>query len=160
MGVIPYSQTASGVQDVFKIEDSLKHPKLVATLGEDRVFLLKSVLTGRTSANMRNLMSHGLLDYGHSTSVDSAYVWWLALHLVATIGKAPPQLAHLLQPAQPGKQDPSPSAPPETAGKANYALRGRSRISGVQSRHADLLSNKLSKGRRILTRQLPRELPK
>jgi hypothetical protein len=122
VGTIPYTQMSSGVQDVFRIEDTLNHPKLSAALGEDRVFLLKSVLTGRTSANMRNLMSHGLLDYGHSSSVDSAYVWWLALHLVATIGQVPPELAHLVKPAQPAQQNGPPSTPPAETNTAKGKL--------------------------------------
>jgi hypothetical protein len=91
-GVLPYKQYQNGVQDVFKLEDSLSQQKLVATLGEDVVFQIESLLTGRTSSNLRNLLSHGLLSYGQTVSHDSAYCWWLALYLVAHLGKLPAEL--------------------------------------------------------------------
>ncbi|MDE2572626.1 MAG: DUF4209 domain-containing protein, partial [bacterium] len=90
--VITYKQYVSGVQDVFKIEDTLGHEKLVEALGEDLVFQFETLLVGRTSSNLRNLLGHGLLNYAQAMSYDSSYCWWLALHLVARVGKPPAEL--------------------------------------------------------------------
>lgn len=87
--VLPYKQNASGVQDVFKLEDTLGHEKLAEALGEDLVFQLEALLVDRTSANLRNLLTHGLINYAQASSYDSAYCWWLCLHLLARVGTPP-----------------------------------------------------------------------
>jgi hypothetical protein len=87
--VLPYRQNASGVQDVFKLEDTLAHEKLAEALDENLVFQLEALLVDRTSANLRNLLTHGLLNYAQASSYDSAYGWWLCLHLLARVGTPP-----------------------------------------------------------------------
>jgi hypothetical protein len=90
--VIPYKQQASGVQDVFKLEETLRHEKLSEILGADTVFQLDALLIGRTSANLRNRLVHGLLNAVEASGYDSIYCWWLALRLVALIGEPPTEL--------------------------------------------------------------------
>jgi hypothetical protein len=94
--VIPYKQYATGVQDVFKMEDTLRHSKTSEILGDDVVFALDALLIGKTSSNLRNRLVHGLINDSEASAYDSAYCWWLALHIVARLGKPPAELASLL----------------------------------------------------------------
>ncbi len=51
-------------------------------LGDDLWFELQAVFTSSLSANLRNMVGHGLLDDESSNSNFSVYAWWLILKLV------------------------------------------------------------------------------
>lgn len=52
-----------------------------AVLGEDLVFDLAALLVDRGGANLRNAVSHGLVDDGGLEGSLSRYLFWLCLHL-------------------------------------------------------------------------------
>ena len=78
-----------GVQDV-KSLNTLFAPRaegghredLEARLGEDMVFELRSLLTERFGANLRNQYAHGLISYGGYFSAPSVIFWGKVLRLV------------------------------------------------------------------------------
>ena len=51
-------------------------------LGEDLWFELQAVFTSSLSANLRNMVGHGLLDDETSQSINSVYAWWMILRLI------------------------------------------------------------------------------
>jgi hypothetical protein len=82
MGELVYGQYASGVQDYLKLEQVLEHPKMRALLGDDIAFDLDGLLSDRFGANLRNRLSHGLLEWTAADRNHASYLWWMTLHLM------------------------------------------------------------------------------
>lgn len=84
-GVITSKLDAEGIQDEYNLNAILCEPKMASELekvfGEDLIFDLRGLLVERFGSNLRNLLSHGLIDYGGFYSQQTVYLWWLALHL-------------------------------------------------------------------------------
>ena len=81
--------TRNEVQSLIPLEAILDHPRLAQIIDDDHIFALDCVLAERLGANIRNHVAHGILTDASSNSVDSAYVWWLALRLLRFYGPNP-----------------------------------------------------------------------
>jgi hypothetical protein len=86
-GQIISSLDDQGIQDEFSLNSVLRNYQndLIAILGKDAWFDLCGLLVERFGSNMRNSISHGLLNYEELTSAQATYVWWLALRLCCSI---------------------------------------------------------------------------
>jgi hypothetical protein len=82
MDEIVYGQYESGVQDVMKLDQVLAHPKMVTLLGEDMTFDLAGLLVDRLGANLRNRLSHGLLEWTGADRNHAVYLWWLTVRIM------------------------------------------------------------------------------
>lgn len=84
-GVITSKFDADGIQDEYDLNAILCDPKIASELekafGEDIVFDLRGLLVERFGSNLRNLLSHGLIDYDGFFSPRISYLWWLTLRL-------------------------------------------------------------------------------
>lgn len=81
--------TRNDVQSLISLEAVLDHPRLAQIIDDDHIFALDCVLAERLGANVRNNVAHGILTDAGSNSVDSAYVWWLALRMLCFYGPSP-----------------------------------------------------------------------
>ena len=81
-GTIIYSQDEAGRQDVFDLNRVLDEPNLKQALGDDIVFDLSALLVSRFGANLRNVVSHGLVDPPGTRGPAAIYLWWVTLHLI------------------------------------------------------------------------------
>lgn len=106
-GGVTTTLTSNGLQNEKDINQLLVDPGAMALFGEPLLFDLRSLLTEKSGANLRNEMAHGLLPDG--TADDHfAYFWWITLRLVLTpfVTRAPEET-----PQDTGAQ----SEPPQTA---------------------------------------------
>jgi len=92
-GVITTGLGDDGLQEESSLGTLLDKPELVDILGQDRIFDMKSLLTERGGANLRNRAAHGLMSHQEFYTAQSVYVWWLTLHFcflptIATIAAA------------------------------------------------------------------------
>lgn len=75
--------SSKGIQDERPLTVTLvDYPILKAKiLGEDLHFELSSLLIDRFGSNLRNRLSHGLINSNGFYSYDSIYLWWLTLRI-------------------------------------------------------------------------------
>jgi hypothetical protein len=59
----------------------LRLPKAAEVFGENLCFSLRALLLHRFGPNLRNLLSHGLLDPRMASTTQAVYAWWLVLRL-------------------------------------------------------------------------------
>jgi hypothetical protein len=79
-GVITTGLSDNGLQEENSLGTLLEKIELAEILGEDRVFDMKSLLTERDGANLRNRAAHGLIGHGEFYDEAAKYLWWLTLH--------------------------------------------------------------------------------
>jgi hypothetical protein len=82
-------KTRNGVQTLSSLTDVLEHPSATAILGDDFVFALDTALAERIGANIRNEVSHGIINDASSNGYEAAFVWWLALRMLRFYGPDP-----------------------------------------------------------------------
>jgi hypothetical protein len=70
-------ETENGLSTLLKLEEAKK------VFGEDLVFELEAIFSKVLGFNLRNEVSHGLLDDDTAASSASVYAWWLVLKLVS-----------------------------------------------------------------------------
>lgn len=70
-----------GFDEERDLDDLLRLAKTKELFGEDLCFSLRALLLHRFGPNLRNLLSHGLLDPAAASSAQGIYVWWLTLQL-------------------------------------------------------------------------------
>lgn len=82
-------ETENGLSTLLKLEEAKE------VFGEDLVFELEAIFSKVLGFNLRNEVSHGLLDDDTSASSASVYAWWLVLKLVSRsfCGLTPKQAA-------------------------------------------------------------------
>jgi hypothetical protein len=81
-GVITSSlNTETGIQENFTLDTLLELSSLEDILGANIVFDLQTLLIRRFGSNLRNKLSHGLMQTGEFSSEVIEYFWWLVLHL-------------------------------------------------------------------------------
>lgn len=80
-GVITSGLDQNMIQDEYTLDRIIYINELKDILGEDIVFDLKGLLVKRPGSNIRNLLSHGLMDYEAFFSARLIYLWWLILRL-------------------------------------------------------------------------------
>jgi hypothetical protein len=80
-GVITTSLGGDGLQEENSLGTLFEKPELAEILGVDRIFDMKSLLTERGGANLRNKVAHGLMPHDELYSLPVSYLWWLTLHL-------------------------------------------------------------------------------
>ncbi|MDX1992035.1 MAG: DUF4209 domain-containing protein [bacterium] len=73
--------TENGVQENYTLDTLLAMPALEEILGEDIVFDLQCLLIRRFGSNLRNRLSHGLMESLEFSSPLMIYLWWLVIHL-------------------------------------------------------------------------------
>lgn len=83
--------TTSGAEDIeheIGLSALLEKSEAKEILGDDLWFELQAVFTSSLSANLRNMVGHGLLDDETSNSYYSIYGWWFILKwIVRSIGE-------------------------------------------------------------------------
>lgn len=80
-GVITTSLDHVGIEEAWPLGRILAEPKLEVILGKKLIFELKSLLTGDTGANYRNLLAHGLINDDYLNSHEAVYLWWILFRM-------------------------------------------------------------------------------
>ena len=80
-GVMPRSINQEGVETAWSCERVLDHEKMVAMLGSELLYELRSLLAGRLGPNLRNLIAHGLASPATLHGPTAFYLWWVLLRL-------------------------------------------------------------------------------
>lgn len=82
-------ETENGLSTLLKLEEAKE------VFGEDLVFELEAIFSKVLGFNLRNEVSHGLLDDNVAAGFASVYAWWLVLKLVSRsfCGLTPKQAA-------------------------------------------------------------------
>jgi len=81
-GIITSSLDQNGIQKELSLNDLFEKPEAIEILGENLLFDLKGLLSESLGSNLRNLISHGLLDHNLFYSYTSVYLWWLTIRLI------------------------------------------------------------------------------
>ncbi len=81
-GAITCQFKAGGIETENGLSSLLEMVEAKQVFGEDLVFELKAVFAEVLGSNLRNEVSHGLLDDESSHCSASIYAWWLVLRLV------------------------------------------------------------------------------
>lgn len=81
-GVITTHTDNDGIEHEIGLSSLLDKPQSKEILGFDLWFELQAVFTSSLSANLRNMVGHGLLDDETSNSYYVVYAWWLILKWV------------------------------------------------------------------------------
>lgn len=89
-GIIARNISDDGVEDVWSLEKTLDHPKMVEILSESFKYNLRNLLAGRLGPNLRNLIAHGLVGEKQLNSHTGLYLWWVLFRLIVI---SSPQLA-------------------------------------------------------------------
>ncbi len=80
-GAITSGLTSEGIQNELSLNDLLEMPELSRILDADMIFDLQGLLVEHHGSNLRNLVAHGLLNYGAFSTGQAIYLWWIALRL-------------------------------------------------------------------------------
>lgn len=82
-GFITSGLDRQGIQDEHNLNTFFRERKseLIKIFGEDTAFDLQGLLVNRFGSNLRNEMSHGLINYNGFFQPQVVYLWWLTLHL-------------------------------------------------------------------------------
>ncbi|ARB90768.1 DUF4209 domain-containing protein [Legionella longbeachae] len=81
-GEIVWNKDDNGVDSEMLLKQLLTLPKSIELLGEDTCFNLKCLLIERAGFNIRNDMSHGLMEEQEFFSAHSIYAWWLLFCII------------------------------------------------------------------------------
>lgn len=71
-----------GIETVVGLSTLMGLPEADNVFGEDLAFELRSLFCDAYGPNLRNELSHGLLDDGASQSTYAIYAWWLGFRLI------------------------------------------------------------------------------
>lgn len=82
-GVITSGLDNNLIQQDYTLGKILYMDELKQILGDDLVFDLQGLLVEPVGSNLRNLVSHGLLNQHDLNEQPSIYLWWLVIHLWA-----------------------------------------------------------------------------
>jgi len=72
----------NGVETECGLSTLLEKEMAKEILGKDLHFELKALLADQLGPNLRNNISHGLLETGYGTSLAEIYLWWFCLRLM------------------------------------------------------------------------------
>ncbi len=72
----------NGIETETGLSSLMDHPEIVDIFGEDLSYEIKALYCDQIGPNLRNNISHGLLDDQQCHSIDAVYAWWLALKMV------------------------------------------------------------------------------
>lgn len=106
---VPTAENPS-VQREIDLNQLLKDPKYVPNtikvLGDETVLDLRALLVEGAGHNLRNRLSHGLIDHDSLYSPTVSYLWWVTLHLCARsyLAKHPDKIPAELPPDEPTSQ--------------------------------------------------------
>ena len=81
-GVITIHTDGGGIEDERGLSSLVETPEFEKIFDEDLAFEIRALFCDHSGANLRNNISHGLLNYGQCNSTHSVYAWWLALKIV------------------------------------------------------------------------------
>ena len=76
-GIITSAYDQDGIQDEYDLNHLMHMPETKAIFGEDLSFDIAGLLVEHCGANLRNLLSHGLLSDEKAGSSQAKYFWWL-----------------------------------------------------------------------------------
>ncbi len=82
-GIITSKVESDGTQDERDLGWLLTHESMAKIFGADMAFDLRGLLVERFGLNIRNDLSHGLLDQAQMSTEGTVYIWWLILRLCA-----------------------------------------------------------------------------
>ncbi|MBK8995706.1 MAG: DUF4209 domain-containing protein [Myxococcales bacterium] len=80
-GAVVSTLPASGEQNEIDLGGLLELPEAVEVFGQDELFVLRSLLVEKSGTNLRNELSHGLIDDGAGEAF-YIYFWWKTLQYV------------------------------------------------------------------------------
>ncbi len=69
------------IQEEYTLNKLLYMPELKEIFGDDLMFDLQGLLNERFGSNLRNLLTHGLVDHDAFELAPNIYAWWLTLRL-------------------------------------------------------------------------------
>lgn len=72
----------NGIENENGLSTLMELPEANQVFGENLAFEIRALFCGPFGPNLRNVLSHGLLDEDACRSAYSVYAWWLALRLV------------------------------------------------------------------------------
>jgi hypothetical protein len=81
-GETVWNKEENGVDSEMLLKQLLTLPKSTELLGEDTCFNLKCLFIERAGFNIRNDMSHGLMEEQEFFSAHSIYAWWLLFCII------------------------------------------------------------------------------
>ncbi len=76
---------SKGIENELGLSSLAEAPQLKDIFGEDFVFELRALFCDSYGANLRNELSHGLLEYDQCRSVFAIYAWWFFFKIVFNI---------------------------------------------------------------------------
>jgi hypothetical protein len=80
-GAVTTTLTSAGLQNEKDLGQLLEDEKALEIFGEAQIFDLRSLLTEKAGANLRNELAHGLIADG-AADAHCSYLWWATLRLV------------------------------------------------------------------------------
>jgi hypothetical protein len=80
-GVNTIKVNRDGLDEERDFGDLIRLPETTQLIGEDVSFSLRALLLHRSGPHFRDLLAHGLLEYGAFFSVHAGYLWWLTLYI-------------------------------------------------------------------------------
>jgi hypothetical protein len=80
-GVITSTIDIDEVQNKLDLNTLLYKPELAEIFDKDTVYDLRGLLVEHSGSNFRNLLAHGLIDYGKFSQWQAKYLWWITLRL-------------------------------------------------------------------------------
>lgn len=80
-GVMTSELKPWGLQENQRLGGLLRSEGLIKIFGRNFIFDLRAILVEPTSANLRNIVAHGLAPAGQLYTPTAVYFWWLCLHL-------------------------------------------------------------------------------
>lgn len=80
-GGISSTLSQNGIQQEKNLEQIFDDDIILNTFTTETIFTLKSLLISKHGHNLRNELSHGLLDHDSFYSVPAMYIWWITLRL-------------------------------------------------------------------------------
>ncbi|NET43525.1 DUF4209 domain-containing protein [Okeania sp. SIO2B3] len=78
---LPSSYEDKGIQNEYNLNKILYLPEMADIFDEDTLFDLRGLLVEHSGSNLRNRMTHGLLDDEDFLSPLMSYLWWVTLRL-------------------------------------------------------------------------------
>ena len=91
-GIVVTNLDSEGLQEEPSLNTIFTRHKepLVGIFNEEIIFYLQALLVERFGANLRNDVSHGLLNHNQFYSLIGSYLWWITLHLCSLRFVQPP----------------------------------------------------------------------
>lgn len=81
-GVVTTHLDADGTEDEVSLPALLDKPETAAVFGDDILYEMRGLYSGRFGSNLRHNIAHGLVDDSIRNSLAAVYAWWSTFRLV------------------------------------------------------------------------------